>query len=81
VHRRLADRAGADARHVQRLPGHLTTARCENVGFYERFGCQVEAEGLALVPDGPTRSATCCGPATGWPFRPDMTLFTISFIL
>jgi GNAT superfamily N-acetyltransferase len=43
--------ARADA---QRLPCYLTTARDENLGFYRRFGFQVEEEGLPLLPGGPT---------------------------
>lgn len=38
----------------QRLPCYLTTAKAENLRFYQRFGFEVEAEGLALVPSGPT---------------------------
>jgi ribosomal protein S18 acetylase RimI-like enzyme len=41
----------------QRLPCYLTTARGENVAFYRRFGFEVEAEGLPLVPGGPTHWA------------------------
>lgn len=43
--------ARADA---QRLPCYLTTARRENAGFHQRFGFRLVAEGLPLVPDGPT---------------------------
>src|SRR4029453_7114171 len=43
--------ARADA---QRLPCYLTTGRAENLRFYQRFGFQVVAEKLALVPNGPT---------------------------
>ena len=39
---------------LQRLPCYLTTAKGANVGFYRRFGFEVEAEGLPLVPGGPT---------------------------
>jgi predicted N-acetyltransferase YhbS len=42
---------------------YLTTARGENVGFYRRFGFQVEAEGLPLVPGGPTHWAMRRPPA------------------
>jgi GNAT superfamily N-acetyltransferase len=43
--------ARADA---QRLPCYLTTARAENLPFYRRFGFQVVANALPLVPGGPT---------------------------
>ena len=43
--------ARADA---QRLPCYLTTGRAENLRFYQRFGFQVVADKLALVPNGPT---------------------------
>ena len=43
--------ARADA---QGLPCYLTTGRSENLRFYHRFGFQVVADGLALVPGGPT---------------------------
>lgn len=46
--------ARADA---QGMACYLTTARGENLGFYRRFGFQVEAEGLPLVPGGPTHWA------------------------
>jgi ribosomal protein S18 acetylase RimI-like enzyme len=36
------------------LACYLTTARGENVPFYQRFGFQVEADALPLVPGGPT---------------------------
>lgn len=39
---------------AQRLPCYLTTGRAENLRFYQRFGFEVVAEGLALVPGGPT---------------------------
>ena len=39
---------------IQRLPCYLTTGRAENLRFYHRFGFQVVAEGLPLVPEGPT---------------------------
>ena len=39
---------------AQRLACYLTTGRSENLGFYRRFGFQVVAAGLALVPGGPT---------------------------
>jgi len=41
-----ADQAG--------LPCYLTTAKRENVRFYERFGFAVASDSLPLVPDGPT---------------------------
>jgi GNAT superfamily N-acetyltransferase len=41
-----ADQAG--------LPCYLTTAKRENVGFYERFGFVVASDALPLVPGGPT---------------------------
>jgi GNAT superfamily N-acetyltransferase len=41
-----ADQAG--------LPCYLTTAKRENVGFYERLGFAVESDALPLVPGGPT---------------------------
>ena len=43
--------ARADA---QRLPCYLTTGRAANLRFYQRFGFQVVADKLALVPGGPT---------------------------
>jgi GNAT superfamily N-acetyltransferase len=43
--------ARADA---QGLPCYLTTGRSENLRFYRRFGFQVVADGLVLVPGGPT---------------------------
>lgn len=52
--------ARADA---QGMACYLTTARRENVGFYRRFGFQVEAEGLPLVPGGPTHWAMRRPPA------------------
>jgi ribosomal protein S18 acetylase RimI-like enzyme len=55
--------ARADA---ERLPCYLTTARGENLGFYRRFGFEVEAEGLPLVPGGPTHWAMR-RPAAGAP--------------
>jgi predicted N-acetyltransferase YhbS len=39
---------------TQRLPCYLTTGRADNLRFYHRFGFQVVAEGLPLVPEGPT---------------------------
>jgi GNAT superfamily N-acetyltransferase len=36
------------------LPCYLTTAKRENVGFYERFGFEVACDALPLVPGGPT---------------------------
>lgn len=36
------------------LPCYLTTAKSDNVGFYERFGFVVVSDALPLVPDGPT---------------------------
>lgn len=53
--------ARADA---QSLPCYLTTARGENVRFYERFGFQVEAERLPLVQGGPTHWGMRRPPAT-----------------
>jgi ribosomal protein S18 acetylase RimI-like enzyme len=47
-------RPGLSRADGQRLPCYLTTAREANLGFYRRFGFEVEAEGLPLVPDGPT---------------------------
>ena len=41
-----ADQAG--------LPCYLTTARRENLAFYERFGFEVADDALPLVPNGPT---------------------------
>jgi ribosomal protein S18 acetylase RimI-like enzyme len=41
-----ADQAG--------LPCYLTTAKRENVGFYERFGFEVASDALPLLPGGPT---------------------------
>lgn len=41
-----ADQAG--------LPCYLTTAKRENVGFYERFGFAVANDALPFVPGGPT---------------------------
>lgn len=46
--------AGLARADAQSLPCYLTTARAENVPFYERFGFQVEAERLPLVQGGPT---------------------------
>jgi predicted N-acetyltransferase YhbS len=43
--------ARADA---ERLPCYLTTGRAENLRFYQRFGFQVVADKLAVVPGGPT---------------------------
>jgi hypothetical protein len=43
----------ARADHVG-LPCYLTTARHENLEFYERFGFAVTADALPLVPAGPT---------------------------
>ena len=42
--------------HIDRmgLPCYLTTARAENVPFYERLGFHVEDAALPLVPHGPT---------------------------
>jgi ribosomal protein S18 acetylase RimI-like enzyme len=37
-----------------RLPCYLTTARRENIAFYDRFGFTVVNDALQLVPDGPT---------------------------
>ena len=39
---------------TQQLPCYLTTGRAENLPFYQRFGFQVVADKLALVPAGPT---------------------------
>jgi GNAT superfamily N-acetyltransferase len=39
---------------TQRLPCYLTTGRAENLSFYRRFGFEVVADRLALVPGGPT---------------------------
>jgi ribosomal protein S18 acetylase RimI-like enzyme len=36
------------------LPCYLTTAKEQNLAFYERFGFEVTAEALPLVPGGPT---------------------------
>lgn len=44
--------ARADA---EGLACYLTTARGENVPFYQRFGFQVEDDALPLVPGGPTQ--------------------------
>jgi ribosomal protein S18 acetylase RimI-like enzyme len=37
------------------LPCYLTTAKRENVGFYERFGFAVVNDALPLPPGGPTQ--------------------------
>jgi ribosomal protein S18 acetylase RimI-like enzyme len=47
----------------QRLACYLTTAKAENLAFYRRFGFEVEAEGLKLVPGGPTHWAMGRPPA------------------
>jgi GNAT superfamily N-acetyltransferase len=52
--------ARADA---QQLPCYLTTGKAENLRFYQRFGFQVVAEELALVPGGPTAWGTRRPPA------------------
>jgi ribosomal protein S18 acetylase RimI-like enzyme len=49
----------------QRLACYLTTARAENLKFYRRFGFEVEAEALQLVPGGPTHWAMRRPPAAG----------------
>jgi ribosomal protein S18 acetylase RimI-like enzyme len=54
--------ARADA---QRLACYLTTGRAENLRFYRRFGFRVVAEGLALVPGGPTAWGMRRPPADG----------------
>jgi ribosomal protein S18 acetylase RimI-like enzyme len=37
------------------LPCYLTTAKRENVAFYERFGFEVADDALPLLPGGPTQ--------------------------
>jgi GNAT superfamily N-acetyltransferase len=47
-------RPGLARADAEGLACYLTTARGENVPFYQRFGFQVEADALPLVPGGPT---------------------------
>jgi ribosomal protein S18 acetylase RimI-like enzyme len=37
------------------LPCYLTTAKEQNLAFYERFGFEATQEALPLVPGGPTQ--------------------------
>ena len=69
--------ARADA---QRLPCYLTAGRAENLRFYQRFGFQVVAEKLALVPqwppgacDGHRPSCGTVGAVTAKPSTPAQT--------
>lgn len=52
-----ADQAG--------LPCYLTTAKRENLAFYERFGFEVADDALPLVPNGPTSWGMRRPPMTG----------------
>ena len=52
-----ADQAG--------LPCYLTTAKRENLAFYERFGFEVADAALPLVPNGPTAWGMRRPPITG----------------
>ena len=48
---------------TQRLACYLTTAKAENLAFYRRFGFEVEAGELQLVPGGPPHWAMRRPPA------------------
>lgn len=46
-------------------PCYLTTARSENLAFYERLGFEVADDALPLVPNGPTHWGMRRPPMTG----------------